>query len=290
MLESVASLALLLGGFAPLVSCDPGPTAPAVHDPDPYALEEIRMRVTGGYPEVDYTVELDGASRILWGVHCIRGCSFLGGQVLQILHRKQVQYLSSLFAEAGIEGLKEEDFGPGCRDEFYVQVIYRYEGGEGSFRGCETKLPEELRDAVGALLGIVDGTLPLMVDFGTQPHRWPQDPFSLLDASIPVGRDVLRIQIRYMGGCASHEFQVVAWEGWVAGQPVQVRAFVTHDFQEDGCGTPITEDRLFDLGPLKRAYREEYGPGAPGLTTLMILLENHTEDGTPLQKSLEYRF
>ena len=248
------------------------------------------MRVTGGYPEVDYTVELDGASRILWGVHCIEGCSFLGGQVLQILHSKQVQYLSSLFAEAGIDGLKEVDFGPGCRDEFYVEVIYRYEGGEGSFRGCTTKLPEELRVAVGTLQGIVDGTLPLMVDFGTQPHRWPQDPFSFLDASTSIGSDILLVQVRYAGGCNSHEFQVVAWEGWVQTQPVQVRAFLTHDSKEDGCGTPITEDRLFDLGPLKRAYREEYGPGAPGVTSLIILLENHTEDGTLLQKSLEYRF
>ncbi len=291
LLETVATLAILLGAAPVLVSCDPGLTDPALpHDPDPYALQEIRMRVTEGLPEVDYTVVLDGSTRVLWGLHCAKGCDFQGGEVLRSLHLKQVQYLTALFVEAEVQGLKEADFGPGCRDEFYVEVIYRYEGGEGSFRGCITRFPKELEVAVGVLLGIVDGTLPLLVDFNAQPHLWPQDPFSTLDASVSPGGDVLRVQVRYGGGCTSHEFQLVAWEGWVEAEPVQVRVFLSHDSFGDPCRALITEDRRFDLGPLKRAYREKYGPAAPGVTTLVIVLENHTVDGRPLQRSLEYQF
>jgi hypothetical protein len=52
----------------------------------------------------------------------------------------------------------------------------------------------------------------------------------------------------------------------------------------------ITEDRYFHLGPLKRAYRESCGSGAPGSTTIVIHLENHSQGGPPAQRSLEYSF
>ncbi len=190
LLETVTTLAVLLGAAPVLVSCDPGLTDPAPpHDPDPYALQEIRMRVTEGYPEVDYTVVLDGSTRVLWGLHCVKGCDFQGGEVLRTLHLKQVQYLTALFVEAEVHGLKEADFGPGCRDEFYVEVIYRI-STPNPISGRRTRSP------------------------------------------------------RWMPRC---------------------RRAVT-------------------------SSGSRYGTAAPGATTLGIVLENHTGDGRPLQKSLEYQF
>jgi hypothetical protein len=72
--------------------------------------------------------------------------------------------------------------------------------------------------------------------------------------------------------------------------PVQVRVFLSHDAFGDQCRALITEERSFDLEPLKRAYHRSYGMGAPGATTLVIQLENHTVEGPPLQRSLEFRF
>ena len=72
--------------------------------------------------------------------------------------------------------------------------------------------------------------------------------------------------------------------------PVQIRVFLSHDSFDDPCLAVITEERSFDLEPLKRAYRRSYGVGSPGATTLVIHLENHTGDGLPLQRSLEVRF
>jgi hypothetical protein len=244
------------------------------------------VRQSGHY--VDFTVVLTGPTGALWGERCERGCSFQAGDVLQSLRPQQVWYLSSLFLEAGIHRMKDVDFGPGCYGELYVDLIYRYDGGEGSFRGCTTTLPMALQAAVNALQGVVDGRLPVVVDFDTQPHLWPQDPYSMLDAS--VAGDVLRVRVQYGGGCNPHEFQVVAWNGWMESYPVQVRVFLSHDAFGDQCRALITEERYFDLDPLKRAYRRSYGTGAPGATILVIQLENHTLEGPPHRRSLEFRF
>ena len=291
-------VALLLGGPLLLASCNPGPMDPAVHDPDPTepsvqdpdpdALKEIRMRVTAGPAGVDFTVVLTGRTGALWGERCERGCSFQAGEVLQVLRPQQVWYISSLFLEAGIHRMNDVDFGPGCYGELHVDLIYRYEGGEGSVRGCTTTLPMALQAAVNALQGVVDGRLPVVVDFDTQSHLWPQDPFTVQEVSVVAG--FLRVKVRYGGGCERHEFQGVAWGGWMESAPVQVRVFLSHDAFGDQCRALITEERYFDLEPLKRAYRRSYGTGPPGATTLVIHVENHSGEGSPLQRSVDYRF
>jgi hypothetical protein len=251
-------------------------------------MREIRMRVTEGMPAVDFAVVLDGPTATLWGEQCEKGCSFQPGETLQSLHPQQVWFISALFLEAEVHRMKELDLGPGCYGELYVEVIYRYEGGEGSFRGCTTKLPQALQAAVGAFQGLLDGRLPLVVDPQARPESWPQDPFSVEDAVLEGA--LLRVQVRYAGGCKGHAFQAVAWGGWVGSNPVEVRVFLSHDSFGDPCLAVIAEERSFDLEPLKRAYRLSHGMGAPGATTLVIQLENHTGEGPPLQQSLDFRF
>ena len=291
-------VAALLGCVLLLVSCSSGPvdpsasdpdsTLPSVQDPDPDALREIRLRVTAGPAGVDFAVVLNGLTGALWGEHCERGCSFQPGDVLQSLRPQQVWYLSSLFLEAGIHRMKDVDFGPGCYGELYVEVMYRHEGGEGAVRGCITTLPMGVQAAVNALIGVMDGRFPLVVDSITHPHLWPQDPFSMQEVSVVAG--FLRVGVRYGGGCERHDFQGVAWGGWMESEPVQVRVFLSHDAFGDQCRALVTEERYFDLEPLKRAYRRSYGTGPPGATILVIHVENHSGDGSPLQRSVEYRF
>ncbi len=62
---------------------------------------EIRLHVTGGLAGADYVVFLDGASRTLVGESCVNLCDFAEGQLLQSLTPEQVEYVWTLFHEAG---------------------------------------------------------------------------------------------------------------------------------------------------------------------------------------------
>ncbi len=266
-----------------LSSCTSHPTSP-----DPSGLEEIRMRVTGGFAGVDYTVVLDGPTGTLRGEESRGDWPFQPGEVLQVLHRDQVRYISSLFLEAGVHRMEDVDFGYTCCDFFHVAVSFLHAQGGGGFRGDTPNLPPEVAEAVAVLHGLVWETLPVMVDFGTQPGLWPQDPFTVLEAAV-LG-DRLRVKVQYGGGCKTHAFQGVAWGRWMESHPVQVRLFLSHDAFQDPCRALITEDRFFDLGPLRRAYQKSYGTSSPGTTTLIIVLENHSGSQPPWVKSLQYRF
>jgi hypothetical protein len=291
-------LPLLVASVLLLASCDPGltdptasepdPTESSVEDPTPDAVREIRMRVTGGMPSLDFTVVLNGLTGDFWGEDCQKGCSFQPGETLHSLRPQQVWYISSLFLVAGVHRMRELDFGPGCYGEPYVEVIYRYDGGEGSFYGCLTKTPQALQVAVNALRGLMDGRLPLVVDQTTRPQLWPQDPYAVEEASVVGG--FLRAKVSYGGGCSRHEFHGVAWGEWAGSDPVQIGVFLSHDSFGDPCLSVITEERYFDLEPLKRAYQQRFGAASPGATILVIQLENHTGDGPPLQRLLDFRF
>jgi hypothetical protein len=246
------------------------------------------MRVTGGFAGVDYTVVLDGPTGTLRGEECAGDCLFEPGDVLQILHRDQVRYISSLFLEAGVHKMEGVDFGNTCCDFFHVEVTFRHAAGVGSFQGHTPNLPPHVQAAVAALHGLVGGTLPVIADFGTHPQAWPQDPYTVLEAAA-VG-DRLRVRVQYGGGCKTHAFQGVAWGGWMESHPVQVRLFLSHDAFHDPCDALLTEDRYFDLGPLRRAYQKSYGGGPPGSSTLILVLENHSGSQPQLTGSLQYRF
>ena len=105
------------------------------------------------------------------------------------------------------------------------------------------------------------------VALGTDPSEWPADAL-VVDAA-RIERDTLVLDVTHGGGCADHEYAVVAWNGWLESHPVQVGALIAHDSHDDPCDGLLSPTLRFDLRPLKDAYRDAYGPGE---ATLIIRL------------------
>jgi len=249
---------------------------------------EVQLHLTGGVAAVDYVVALDGEAATLTGVSCVNLCEFQEGDLLQRLTGQQVEYLWELFQDAAILSLDGDDFGTECCDQFYVELEYRDGGGNSAVRGTLGLLPPPLELAVATLQGMVSTDRPLIVDFDTAPGSWPRDSYQIQGASIQG--DHLMVNLAYGGGCRTHDVQGVAWGGWMESDPVQVRVFLSHDDFDDPCDAWLTVDLRFDLASLRSAYRESYGTGAPGETTLVVLLEDPMIAGPLGARWLEYTF
>lgn len=62
----------------------------------------------------------------------------------------------------------------------------------------------------------------------------------------------LHLTITYAGGCAPHDFDL-CWDGlFQASSPLQVELLLLHEPHGDSCKKRVTEERVFDLSPLKR--------------------------------------
>jgi hypothetical protein len=249
---------------------------------------KVRLHVTGGFAGADYTVVLDGNAKSLVGESCINLCDFQAGETLQNLTSEQVDYVWNLFEDAVVLGLDGEDFGTQCCDQFHFDLDYSDSRGRSRVKGSSGALPQSLNVALGSVQGMVSGTLPLVVDFHTNPASWPDDGFQIQNAGV-VGQS-LQLTLSYGGGCEAHDVQVVAWGGWMESLPVQVRLFISHEDFDDPCDAWITEGFSFDLMPLKLAYEESYGMGQPGETTLKLLLEDPMLASPLGARVLEYKF
>lgn len=117
----------------------------------------------------------------------------------------------------------------------------------------------------------------IQVALGSDPSGWRADPLAVDD--VRVEQDTLVLQVTHGGGCADHEYAVVAWNGWLESHPVQVGALIAHDSHDDPCDALLSPTLRFDLEPLKDAYRDAYGPGeatliirisAPGAPALLV--------------------
>jgi hypothetical protein len=248
----------------------------------------VQVHVTGGLAGADYTVLLDGSERQLIGEECVNLCDFQDGEVLQNLTPSQVDYIWGLFNRAAILQMDGQDFGTQCCDQFYFEVDYRDPDGRSRVRGTSGVFPDDLKPAVGAVLGLASGTLPIIVNFDTNPTVWPADGFQIEAASVS-GHSLLA-RISYGGGCADHDVQLVAWGGWMESHPVQVKLFLSHEDHDDPCDAWITEDFTFDLVPLKIAYEQAYGVAAPGTTTLILQLADPRLASPLGARTLEYVF
>jgi hypothetical protein len=249
---------------------------------------QIRIQVSGGFAGADYAVILDGADRILVGDSCSVLCNFTKGQVLASLTPEQVDYVWELFQDANVQAFHGEDFGTQCCDQFYWVVDYLDAEGPSVFKGTSSVFPHGLNVAVSTVLGMAFGTLPIIVDFDTEPSAWPGDAFQIQEAA--VSGHTLHTRLSYGGGCKEHEVRAVAWGGWMESFPVQVRLFLSHDAHEDPCDAWITRDFTFDLRPLKASYQASYGVGEPGETTLILLLADPMLASPQGARRLEYRF
>jgi hypothetical protein len=249
----------------------------------------IRLHVTGGFAGVDYTLYVNGPGGTVVGESCVSGCDFEDGAILETLSRDQAAYLAGLFIDAGIHAADGTDFGVQCCDQFHYELVYQDGDGTSSVSGSSEALPPDLRDAVSQVHGLLSGATPIVVAPQTSPEKWPSDWVSALD-SLRIEGDHLRFRVSYGGGCAAHDFKLVAWGGWMESFPVQVRAFLSHDGKNDPCDAIVTRALSFDLRPLKKAYQESYGVGDPGATTLVIDLENPVGSSSLSHYRLEYVF
>lgn len=87
------------------------------------------------------------------------------------------------------------------------------------------------------------------------------DPYTVEGASIDGAS--LAVTASASGGCEEHDW-TLCWpdQSFAESSPVQARLELLHDDHDDPCDAIITEDLVFDLSPLARAWHDAYGPGA----------------------------
>jgi hypothetical protein len=79
---------------------------------------------------------------------------------------------------------------------------------------------------------------------------------------------------------------LVLWGGWMESFPVQINALITHDDGDDPCDGVVTEERRFDLLPLREAYEDAYGAIGSTPTTVILRLWDPTS-GSPAGRLVE---
>ncbi len=84
-----------------------------------------------------------------------------------------------------------------------------------------------------------------------------------------IAGDTLSLDLSYAGGCARHEFTLVASELFRESDPVQLPLTLAHDANGDSCEAWLTQDYEFDLSLLRDRYRQAYGDG-PGRIVLLL--------------------
>lgn len=91
---------------------------------------------------------------------------------------------------------------------------------------------------------------------GTSVSTTRSDPAEIVRAELDG--DVLKLHVRFGGGCADHDFSLIHTGGFMESHPVQTRLLLTHDAHGDNCRALLSRDLTFDLAPVKRAYRQSY--------------------------------
>lgn len=273
-LLAVAALGLLTGS-----ACGSDPKEPVTED------VYVEVHVTGGFAAADFTYAIDGAAYEARGVSCVNLCDFSPGDVLAHLSADQVRRYSQMLLDGGIIEFDGEDFGNPCCDQFYYTIVFAYGDREASVKGATTTLPAGLAHAVMELDKLVHGTVPIIVDFDSRPDDWPQDPLAL--RGYWLDGHILSLDVEHGGGCAHHEYDLVAWGGWMESFPVQVNVLLAHEDHDDPCDAIIRRTLQFDLTPLREAYWRSYGGGSPLANVIILRLTVPDGQGPRL---IEYTF
>jgi hypothetical protein len=74
-----------------------------------------------------------------------------------------------------------------------------------------------------------------------------------------VEGDRLHLEVAHGGGCAEHDFGLHFEPVFLESEPVQSVLRLSHDAHGDPCRAWIGRALVFDLTPLKEAYRRAYG-------------------------------
>lgn len=93
------------------------------------------------------------------------------------------------------------------------------------------------------------------------------DPYSILNAVIDG--DMLRLTVRYSGGCNEHGFNLMGPLTIPAGDPTDVTLLLHHNAKGDACEALITRDLVFDLTPLKERWKSVTGRTSGVISVLL---------------------
>lgn len=104
--------------------------------------------------------------------------------------------------------------------------------------------------AVGTDMGLTRSDTLLLADgVGVDAKS---DPFAV--SSVRIEGDVLAVQVRYSGGCATHDFVLLDTGIATRSIPPQHRLRLVHDAHGDACEAYLTRDLFFDISPLRKVY------------------------------------
>jgi hypothetical protein len=251
-------------------------------------FEDIRVeiQVSGGFAGVSYSFELDGNEGVVRGLSCEAFCDFEPLDVLATVSVAQVERTARDMRDSGILQLDGIDFGTQCCDQFAYVVTYEDGTRTSTVQGDGGTLPPQLLQALDRVHAMIDGRLPIIVALESEPEDFPGDPLTI--ESVALAGGILEASVTYGGGCRTHEIDLVAFGGWLDSFPVQVNVRLSHEDNDDMCDALVGATLSFDLSALAAAYREAYGAGDPGETTVVLRLEDSTQaSGVRL---IEYQF
>jgi hypothetical protein len=108
---------------------------------------------------------------------------------------------------------------------------------------------------------------------GSNPKDWRKDLHFVEGARIE--KDTLHLRIWYAGGCAEHDFRLVAWNFILEARTLQTELLLAHNANGDSCKAIIKETLRFDISPLRAHFHKIFGP-EPG-TVLLCLRDLRVE-------------
>ena len=125
--------------------------------------------------------------------------------------------------------------------------------------GCERQLNEIIAKSDDTT--IVDGEKDRKIGsggvvIGDNANKFGTDRY-VLNAATITG-DTLMINVSYSGGCATHQFTLVASDSFLESFPVQLRITLAHNANNDLCRAWLTEDYHFDFTSIKTLYQQGY--------------------------------
>jgi len=104
------------------------------------------------------------------------------------------------------------------------------------------------------LSGCVNDNMLISIDdIGHQ--NAPRDSFVFNDVNLI--QNFLFLNVSYGGGCEEHIFLLIS-TSFMESNPVQVNVVLSHEDNDDPCDAWITEEMIFNLLSLKKAYQEQY--------------------------------
>ena len=113
-------------------------------------------------------------------------------------------------------------------------------------------------------------------DMHTPLDHWGNDDYELHtagEAAPAIEDDTLTLTVSYSGGCARHDFTLVAHDEFRESDPVELDVFLAHEANDDRCEAYPTEAYEFDLTPVRTLHQGTYGTDAGA-----ILLRFHGQD------------